>query len=226
MVRLYQTSLGFKKLPDPKFDNFGANVIVCLKRNVAFPNLPIPVEAITLSAAAPAGQPEAQTVVPNNLTAIWQNYHDALLAVKQGGPEATAAKNEARLLLEDALTQEALYVQNIATTNLSTLLSSGFDARSTNHSSAPLAQPAIQKIVNGKNGQLVLHGTAVENANGYLGRMKNGTGDWVDLGYFSQSRTIEVDDLTPGQTYTFQLCAVGAGGDSSAWSDAISHMAM
>jgi hypothetical protein len=223
MIRTYQVSFGFKKDPDTVLDNRAGSVIVCLTENEAYPNLPIPLFPVTT--VTNAGPAEAQTVIPNNLTAIHDNFHDALLASAQGGQEATAAKNEARVLLEEALSQEALYIQNIATHNLSMLLSSGFEAKSTNHASGPLGKPEIQKIVSGLSGQLVLRGSVIVNANGFMARMKNGAGEWVDLGYYSQSRRMVMKNLTPGSTYTFQIRAVGAGGDSSDWSDAVAHMA-
>ena len=70
------------------------------------------------------------------LGAAQSAFHDALLAAVQGGMQLTAIKNEKRATLEDLLRQEASYVQAIASHNLSTLLSAGFEANSTNRTSS------------------------------------------------------------------------------------------
>ena len=94
-------------------------------------------------------------------------FHDALLAAAQGGTQLTAVKNEKREVLEDLLRQEGSYVQAIASHNLSTLLSSGFEANSTNRAPSALDAPTIVGLDNGMTTQFILRMQPVANARSY-----------------------------------------------------------
>ena len=200
----YRVSLSFTNLPDSRVDEFAANIVVSLTGNAAFPTPLVPLAALGA----------AQTA-----------FHDALLAAAQGGTQLTASKNEARAALEDLLRQEASYVQAIALHNLSTLLSSGFEANSTNRTSSALPAPAIVGLDNGMTTQLIVRMAPVANARAYELQTKNG-GGWTPAGVFTQSRGIVLPGLTPGQTYSVQARAIGGSTGYSDWSDPVSHMAM
>jgi hypothetical protein len=198
----YRTSLQFTNLSDADLDEFASNVIISLTGNASYPTPSVPMIALT------AGQ---------------TGFHSALLAAANGGKILTATKNQKRSVLEDMLRQEATYVQGIASQNLPMLLSSGFDANSINHSSAPLDTPAVLNLDNGMTSELVLRMQPVVNAKSYEVQTKNG-GGWTPAGIFTQARKITLPGLTPGQVYSVQSRAIGGSTGYSDWSDPVSHM--
>lgn len=200
----YRVSLSFRNLSDAGLDEFAANIVVSLTGNGEFPTPLVPLAA---------------------LTAAQEAFHDAVLAAAQGGTQLTASKNEKRLILEDLLRQEASYVQAIALHNLSTLLSSGFQASSTNRTSTQLPAPAIVGLENGLASQLILKMLPVVNAKSYEVQTKNG-GGWTPAGVFTQARSIVLPGLTPGQNYSVQARAIGGSTGYSDWSDPVSHMVL
>ena len=145
------------------------------------------------------------------------------IAAANGGRVLTATKNEKRGILVDMLRQEASYVQGIASQNLPMLLSSGFDANSTNRASTQLDTPAVVNLGNGMTSELVLRMQPVVNAKSYEVQTKNG-GGWTPAGIFTQARKITLPGLTPGQVYSVQSRAIGGSTGYSDWSDPISHM--
>ena len=200
----YRVSLSFIGLSDSDLDEFAANRVVSLTGNAAFPTPLVPLAALGTAQVA---------------------FHDALLAAAQGGTQLTAVKNEKRAALENLLRQEASYVQAIASQNLSTLLSSGFEASSTNRAQSALNAPTILGLDNGMMSQLLLRMQPVANAKSYEVQTKNG-GGWTPAGVFAQSRGIVLPGLTPGQTYSVQARAVGGSTGYSDWSDPVRHMVM
>ena len=64
------------------------------------------------------------------LSAALAGFRSALDGMTQGGMQATAIKNAARVALLDLLRQEANYVEGLAMGDLAMLLSSGFAAAS------------------------------------------------------------------------------------------------
>jgi hypothetical protein len=191
-------------LSDSDLDEFASNIVVKLTGNGAFPNPLVPLA--TLGAAQLA-------------------FHNALVLAAQGGTQLKAVKNEKRAALETVLRSEASYVQAIAGQNLSTLLSSGYEAASTNRAQSALATPTIVGLDNGMTTQLILRMQPVANARSYEVQTKNG-GGWVPAGVFTQSRGIVLPGLTPGQNYSVQARAIGGSTSYSDWSDPVSHMVM
>ena len=107
-----------------------------------------------------------------------------------------------------------------------TLLSSGFQAMSTNRAQTPLDKPTSLVIDNGGSGQLVASVDPVKNTSLYEGRVKGSTGDWLPSVFTGDSQHIEFNGLTPGQNYTIQVRALGGSTGQSDWSDPSTHMAM
>ncbi|HVU27042.1 MAG TPA: fibronectin type III domain-containing protein [Verrucomicrobiae bacterium] len=198
----YRVSLAFTNLPDSGLDEFASNIVASLTGNASFPTPLIPLTDITAAQSA---------------------FHNAIVAAAGGGAQFTAAKNEARVALENLLRQEAAYVQGVAGQNLSVLLSSGFEAASTNRTQSPLTTPVIVGLDNGQTTQLILKIQPVANARAYEVQTKNG-GGWTPAGVFTQSRGIVLPGLTPGQVYSVQTRAVGGSVGYSDWSDPVSHM--
>ncbi len=164
------------------------------------------------------------------LTAI-TNFSTAIATAEMGGPADTAAKNNLREILIGLLRQLATYVQENHGNNFATLLSSGFEAASTNTTSIPLETPSIKDIINGISGQLILRVEPVENARGYNVRYAligpNGApGPYVGPVFFKSTRRMEINDLTPGGNYVFEVCALGGSTGQSDWSNPVSHMSL
>ncbi len=200
----YRVSLSFTRLPDAALDEFTREVIDGLTGNVAFPTPSV--DLADLGAAKNA-------------------FELAMTNAAQGGKLLTAVKNQKRNDLLVLLRQEAAYVQGLAGQDLLMLLSSGFEAASTNHAQLPLGIPAIAAINNAMAGQLAVSLQPVSNARAYEVQYKHG-GGWLPAGTFTQARKIVVPNLTPGTTYAVQARAVGGSTGYSDWSDPVSHMAM
>ena len=47
---------------------------------------------------------------------------------------------------------------------------------------------------------------------------------WQNAGLFTNSRSMTINDLTPGTTYAFQVRAVGGSTGYTDWSDPVAHM--
>ena len=202
--------LDFTSTPDPALDEFAGTVITGLTGNTAFPNLPVSLADLQLQLTA---------------------FSDALIAHTQGGTTATAAKNAARSVLVDSLRLNALYVQTKCNNHLDTLLSSGYQAASTNHAQTTLTQPVIQDLINGNSGELVARVKPVANARAYEARYAlvgtGGTpGPWQSGGLFTSTRNLTLTGLTPGTTYTVEIRAIGGTTGYSDWSNAVSRMSL
>lgn len=205
-----RVNLGFASGPDHGVEETGTHVITGLTGNAAFPTLPV-----TLTA----------------LQALLTAFITAMGAQQQGGPAATAAKNNARTALVDQLRILAAYVQTNCNNDLATLLSSGFEAVSSNHAQYPLTQVVIAQIANGNTGQLLVTLKPVPGARNYEGRLAIvGTGGllgpFVSVGLVSDSRSIPLNNLTPGTNYSAQFRAVGGSTGYGDWSDPVSHMSL
>lgn len=202
---ILRISLGFARLPDSELDNFAHGVINGMTGNAAY--------------ATPV-------VTMANLQTALTDFTAKVAAAKTGGPPDTAAKNNSRQTLLGLLRLLAGYVQINCNNDMAILLSSGFQAMSTNRSQAPLEQPQGLVIKNGTSGQLVASVNPVKNTSMYEGRVKGPTGDWLPSVFTGDSQHITFEGLTPGTTYTAQVRALGGSTGQSDWSDPSSHMAM
>jgi hypothetical protein len=202
---IIKVSLGFARLSDAELDNFAQGVIESLTGNGAFPTPPV-----TLT----------------NLQAAKNDFTNKLAAAQGGGVADTAAKNNSRQTLLGMLRQMAGYVQISCNNDPATLLSSGFQAQSTNRAQSPLERPSGLSIRNGVNGQLVASVGPVKNTSMYEGRFKPGAGDWQPSVFTGDSQHITFNGLTPGTVYTIEVRALGGSTGQSDWSDPSSHMAI
>ena len=202
--------LGFINAPDHSIVEITTSVLENLYDPPAYPNPPV--TKVALQAA---------------LTA----FTTAMAAQSQGGPAATADKNNKREALIALLRLLAGYVQENCGNNLATLLLSGFEAVSTNRASVPLEKPAILGVTNGNSGQLLVKATRPANTRLFDARYAlvgpDGTpGPWVSGGLFTNSRAISLIGLTPGGLYQIQLRGVGGSTGYSDWSDPVQHMSL
>jgi len=200
-----RVSLAFARLPDKELDNFTLSVKNSLTGNAAYPTPPV-----TLA----------------NLETARADLEQKIADAASGGPPDTAAKNDSRANLLGMLRQIASYVQINCNNDMATLLSSGFQAMSTNRAQTPLDKPTSLVIENGGSGQLVASVDPVKNTSLYEGRVKGSTGDWLPSVFTGDSQHIEFNGLTPGQNYTIQVRALGGSTGQSDWSDPSTHMCM
>jgi hypothetical protein len=200
-----KVSLGFAKLPDTELDNFAQAVIDAMTGNPNFPSPPVTMTGLQ--------------VAKDDFTA-------KLAISKTGGQADTAAKNSSRQNLITLLRQVASYVQMTCVEDLAKLLTSGFEAQSSNRASTQLAKPEGLILKNGLSGQLVAKITPVKNVNMYEGRIKASDGDWMPSVFTGDSQHITFDGLTAGKNYTVEIRALGGATGRSDWSDPSSHMAM
>ncbi len=199
--------LDFTHGPDRQVEEVTGAVIVGLNGNKNFPHPPV-------------DSPTLQTGL--------NEFSAAIPAAIQGGRHATAAKEKKRHTLVNLLRQDALYVQANCNDDLETLLSSGFLAANTSRTQSKLATPVITSLGRGNAGQLVVAVKKVRNAKSYEVHCApigagGAPGTPQILTGLTNSRSMPINGLTPGTTYTVQVRATGTTGTSD-WSNPVSHM--
>ena len=197
-------SLGFARLNDKDFLPFVTGVVLGLTNNADFPAPPV---------LAPA------------LDAHRKIFEDALAQSAKGSEADTAAKDDARAVLEDDLRVNAAYVEHTASGVASKITSTGF--LTTTHEHSPMAtmtKAQIIEIINEASGALLVRGQPMANAHSYEAQIQIAGGVWQPAGTFSQARRMVLRGLTPGTTYTIRIRAVGAGDNYGEWSDPVSHI--
>src|SRR5450631_4831172 len=110
-MKKLKVSLGYNKYPDAAVDELTTAIITAMTGNAAFPKPTVPLA---------------------DVTALQTTFRNDMAAAANGGTQLTAKKNQSRQLLCDALDSNALYVQSIARYDMAVLLSSGYQAASTN----------------------------------------------------------------------------------------------
>ena len=210
MTQQLRVLLGFTNAPDHQLEETAGAVIDGLTGNAAYPSPPVP---------------------PGDLQDALTAFIAAMAAQSQGGPTATANKNNKRDAVVTLLRPLAGYVQENCNNNLAQLLSSGFEAVSTNRARSPLAVPRIVSLDNGNTGQLLAKVTPSANAKCYEVRYAaigagGAPGPWQSGGLFTNSRAMPLNGLTPGTSYSVQVRAVGGSTGYSDWSDPVSHMSL
>jgi hypothetical protein len=202
--KVIRVALSFATFSDNDANSIAILVIVCIKNNQLYPNLPVAIAAMTL---------------------LQTKFQDAITAAAQGGKLLTAAKNEAREALISALRQTAGYVQSLAPTlTVSQVLSSGFDVANASSTPSPLDQPVFS-LDNSMTTQLGVGLSVVPNAKAYQMQFSTGTGAWLEAGIFPNTKGIVLTNLTPGTIYNVRIRAVGGSTQYSPWSATVSKMA-
>ena len=203
MSKHIRIALSFARSTRDQLNCFAILVIACLKNNPRFPNLPVSIA---------------------DLSALQTTYQAALTAATIGGPKDTAAFHEARAAMVLALRQIVSHIQSLGLTNESDVMSSGFDVVTPDNRQKPLTLPVLNRLDNSVSGQLAVALRAVPNAKAYHAQYGTGTGPWLDLGIFPNTKDILIPDLTPGTVYSVRVRAVGGSTKYSGWSTAISLM--
>jgi len=147
------------------------------------------------------------------------------------GPAATADKNNKQVALIDLLYELADHVDRHHNNDLALLLSSGFEAVSTNRAQSPLPQATIKDVLPGNTTQMILRVERINNAVLYEAQYAlldaEGTpGPWQDADPSTKSQRILVTGLVPGQRYQFRVRAVGGSTGYGDWSDVVIKMAV
>ena len=201
--------IGFSSAANHQLEDTAGAVIKGLTANAAYPTLPVTLVSVQAALTA---------------------FTAAIAAQEQGGTAATADKNNKREALIALLRQLAGYVQQNCGNDLAKLLSSGFEAVSTNRSQTALATPGILSIDNGNTGQLLIKVTPIANAKAYEARCAAVVGGkpdaWQSGGLYTNSRSMALNGLTPGTAYQVQVRAIGGATGYSDWSDSVSHMSL
>jgi hypothetical protein len=205
MVINLRVSRDFMKAPANDVANLADDVVDGLTGNPAF-------------SAPPISAPD--------LTTLNTTLRTAITAADAGGPQQTAAKNQAYSAVTNALRKDANYVEIQSDNDEVTLLSSGFDIVSTNRAQAPLDQPVIVAIVNLATTQILIRMLSILNAKSYQVQIATtANGPWSEAGIFTQARRIVLPGLTPGTVYFVRARAIGGSTGYSEWSVPVSLMA-
>jgi hypothetical protein len=203
-----RVSLGYKKMPASMVVSIMAWIIKCMTGNAAFPKPPVPL--------APPVPPDP--TLPVDMTTRMNSLQAAIAAAVDAGTPQTAEKNAALAVAFEGLDANGFYVQTVARTNLPMLLSSGYQAASTNRAQSPLDAPSITGIDNDISTQLDVHLTPITNAVGYEVQACTGTGAWTTAMFSTQARTITLAGLTTGTVYQVRARALGGSTGQSDWS--------
>ena len=159
-------------------------------------------------------------------------YEGAIPAALDGSRTAIAQKNKLRDVVERMYVELAHYVEANCNNDMATFLLSGFQPATTTKASAqPLDQPTIVSVGEGPGtGRVKVKIGSVPKAIGYKLRyaaVPNGGGmpaSWTEK-TVTTVKAIIIEDLTPGTTYTFQVCALGRLGFTD-WSAPVNRMAI
>ncbi len=200
-----RTSRSYGKFPDLDVSAFSGGVIAGLTGNEHLAEPP---------------------VAPKELATLKKTFDDAIIAAAGGGALATAQKDAARAALVTALNKEASYVDINCDEDLAILLSSGFEAVSTNRAQSVLNPPEVIGVDYGQAGVVKLRVKGDPNRKAVQGRCKTMDGDWGPVLTFKNSRSILFDGLKAGTTYMMQLCGLGGSTGQSDWSEPVSKMAL
>ena len=186
---LIRVLLGFKRMTAVVLAACANAVYAGMNANPAYPNPPVAMAAFSTAISA---------------------YSAAVTAALDGGAKAIAQRNELGVALENMLRQLANYVEANSNGNLTTFLSSGFQAASSTRTKTPPVSESIRKIVSGAtSGQLAVTLVALPSAISYELRWApvppGGTpGAWVSQPVPLTRPETAIVSLTPGTTYIFQ----------------------
>lgn len=203
-TQIERVSLGFgSNMPDDTLITFSRSVHTQLYGAGGFTN--IPVTAVILEAAIDA-------------------FSTAKAAQANGGKAATAEKNNRREALVALLKQLAFYVQIASENNLAMLLSSGFQAVSTNRAQLPLTKPAVLRVVTGMTGEALVTMSTEQAARGCEVRVaevdaSGAPGPFRPVVARTSSRNVPIQELVPGKLYAYQGRSFGGATTFSDWSD-------
>ncbi len=204
-----RVSLGFSRSSDGNLVNASETVLAEMYNQSAFASPPVTAVDLRESISAFTG---------------------AMAMMANGGPASTANKNNRRAELITLMKDLAFYVQMASNNDLATLLSSGFEAVSTNRTRETLPAPEYVTVKNGQSRQSLTTAQPVKNARGYEMQYApvddaGTSGEWINVPFTTSSRNIPVDGLVSGKMYIYRVRAMGGLTGQSDWSESVSHRA-
>ena len=178
-----------------------------LNFNPAYPNPPIP--------------------MPVFRTAI-DDYSAAVTAAFDGGAKAIAHRNALGETLRKMLRQLAHYVEANCNDDMTTLLSSGFQAVSNARTRVQPVSESIRKIVPGASGEFLVGLVPAPRAVSYELRwaaiVSGGSpGAWTNQPVVQIREPLSVPGLAPGTAYSFQARAITRSGVTG-WSEPVTRI--
>ena len=206
-----KVNLGFTRFSDENVLVIAQTVITAMTDNINFPEPTPPLQEVSV---------------------VMEDFTEKLAeARKRGSPYDTAAKNDARVDLEDILAELAFYVNKIAKGDLATMLSSGFPVSKYRNS---ILSPDIVRnliVTDGRSkGEMILSFDKLPSILFYEYRYtsekdEQGELDWgEELILTTSSRSNLIKPVIPGVTYYLSVRAVNSKGTGD-WSDPVSWMA-
>ncbi len=200
-----KVALKFGRLSDTDLAAFAKNILSMMTGNAAFASPPVTMAA---------------------LDAAIGDFNTKVAAALDGGKMATSAKNASRQVLLGKLHLLASYVQMSCNNDLTTLQSSGFDARSTERASVVLEAPDSPTITNDGAGKLLGKIKPIKGTSLYEGQIKPLDGDWMEPVFSGDSQHILFAGLSEGVKYVIRIRALGGSTGEGEWSDEVKHMSL
>jgi hypothetical protein len=146
-----------------------------------------------------------------------------------GSKKAIIAKKRKRESLTASLRLLARYVEIMSKNDMTTFLTSGFEAASsTRAASQPLPPASILKINHGNSGELLLLLKSLPGARSYDVRyapLPSGGAPvvWTTATFPNARGSVSIPALIPGTNYAFQVRAYGKRGYTD-WSDSVTRV--
>jgi len=207
--KLIHVQLGFTHLSDADLLSRLTSVHDSMAGNAAFPNPPVD---------------------PGVFKSALDAFSAAIAEALDGSKKAIAERHNCRQVALEMVVLLGHHVQAMSKNDLATLLSSGFEAKSTTRTAPqPLSQPVISKVDQGNSsGQLLVSIKPVPKARNYELRFAAQAAagapvQWTTITVATAKASVQIGGLTPGTTYMFQVRAFGHLGFTD-FSDSVSRM--
>jgi len=208
-IKKIKAVLGFGKTSDADLLKVLESVLKGMTNNSAYPNPPV-----------------ALTDFKSAIDSFSVLVTDAL----DGGKKVNSAKRKQRGVVVKMVTQLGHYVEAACNDDVATFDTSGFTAVSTVRTPPqPVSGAKISWVDRGANsGQVLVRISPITGAVSYelrYGLVGNGgapPATWTTLP-LAGTKTVTVDNLTPGASYAFQVRGLGRLGYSD-WSDLVTFI--
>ena len=208
-IKKIKAVLGFGKTSDADLLKVLESVLQGMTNNSAYPNPPV-----------------ALTDFKSAIDSFSVLVTDAL----DGGKKVNSAKRKQREVVVKMVTQLGHYVEAACNDDVATFDTSGFTAVSTVRTPPqPVSGAKISWVDRGANsGQVLVRISPITGAVSYelrYGLVGNGgapPATWTTLP-LAGTKTVTVDNLTPGASYAFQVRGLGRLGYSD-WSDLVTFI--
>ncbi len=201
----YRTNRNYARMTDLNLFKFGSKTVEMLTGNIDL------------------GKPP---VSPADLTLKLETFKGTITAAFKGSKLQTQEKDAAREVVVVALDKNASYVDMECNNDRTILMSSGYEAVSTNRARTVLAAPDVIGSKYGQTGEIQLRVKGDRNRRAVQGRVKPLGGEFGPIVTFATSREILFKGLAAGTTYVMQLCGLGGSTGQSDWSAPVTKIAV